>query len=87
MGFQNGKPQVYSGRGAGMQVTGSQVTQEGKLTMTVTVPEEMAPTPDTQVMLVFEPLKPGLPGRTASGKVTDFLINDKKGPLGHPVGT
>ncbi len=72
-GFQNGEPQVYTGRGAGMQVAGSQVVQEGKLTLSVAVPEEMAVTPDTQVTLRFAPLKPGLPERTASGKLTDYL--------------
>jgi hypothetical protein len=72
-GLNNGKPQVYKGRGAPLQVTGSHVTPEGKLTVAVTVPDELAVTSDTQVSLRFEPLKPGLPERTASGKVTDFL--------------
>jgi len=72
-GFQNGEPQVYTGRGGGMQVAGSQVVQEGKLTLSVAVPDEMTVTPDTQVTLRFAPLKPGLPERTASGKLTDFL--------------
>ncbi len=72
-GFQNGKPQVYVGRGAGIQVAGSQVLQQGKLTLNVTVPDEMTVSPDTQVTLRFAPLQPGLPERTASGKVTDFL--------------
>jgi hypothetical protein len=72
-GIQNGKPQVYSGRGAGMQVTGSQVVQEGKLTLTITVPEEMTVKPDTQATLRFTPMKPGLPERTATGIVNDFL--------------
>lgn len=71
--YQNGKPQVYAGRGAALQVSGSEVSPEGKLTLTVTVPEEMTVTRDTQVSLQFEPLTPGLPERTASGKVTDFL--------------
>ena len=72
-GYQNGKPQVYSGRGAALQVSGSQVSQQGKLTLTASVPEEMTVTRDTQVSLRFEPVTPGLPERTASGKVTDFL--------------
>lgn len=72
-GERNGKPQVYSGRGSTLMVTGSQVTPEGKLTLSVTVPEEMTVTAETQVTLRFEPLTPGLPDRTASGKVTDFL--------------
>ena len=72
-GYQNGKPQVYSGRGAGMQVMGSQVAQEGKLTMTLNVPEELTATSETQVALRFEPLTPGLPERMASGKASDFL--------------
>ena len=72
-GQQNGKPQIYSGRGSTLMVTGSQVTPEGKLTLSVTVPEEMTVTADTLVTLRFEPLIPGLPDRTASGKITDFL--------------
>jgi hypothetical protein len=72
-GTQSGKPSVYTGRGAALQVTGSHVTKEGKLTLTVTVPDEMAVTSDTQVSLRFEPLQPGLPEHTASAKVTDFL--------------
>lgn len=72
-GQQNGKPQIYSGRGSTLTVTGSQVTPEGKLTLSVTVPEEMTVTSETQVTLRFEPLIPGLPDRTASGKITDFL--------------
>jgi hypothetical protein len=72
-GQQNGKPQVYSGRGSTLMVTGSQMTPEGKVTLSVTVPEEMTVTAETQVTLRFEPLTPGLPDRTASGKVTDFL--------------
>src|SRR5512133_2426501 len=72
-GVNNGKPQSYTGRGAGLQVSGSQVEKEGKLTMTVSVPEEMTVTGDTQVTLRFEPLTPGLPERAASGKLTDLL--------------
>jgi hypothetical protein len=72
-GYQNGKPQVYSGRGAGLHVSGSEVSKEGKLTVTVTVPDEMKVTRETQVSLRFEPTMPGLPERTATGKVTDFL--------------
>jgi hypothetical protein len=72
-GTQNGKPQVYSGRGTALQVAGSQQTHDGKLTLAVTVPEELTVTPDTQVFLRFEPVAPGLPERTASGKITDFL--------------
>jgi len=70
---QNGKPQVYSGRGATLQVSGSQISQVGKLTLTVAVPEQMTVTPDTQVSLRFEPLTAGLPEHSASGKVTDIL--------------
>ena len=70
--YQDGKFQVYGGRGAALQVSGSQVSQEGKLTLTVTVPEAMTVTPETQVSLRFEPMAPGLPERTASGKVTAF---------------
>jgi len=72
-GFNNGRPQVYAGHGAAMQVAGSEMTGQGKLTLTVTVPEEMKVTGDTQVSLRFEPVTPGLPERTAMGKVTDFL--------------
>ena len=71
--YSSSKFQVYTGRGAPLNVTGSQVTQEGKLTLTVSVPEEMVVTRDTQVSLRFEPSKPGLPERVASGKVSDFL--------------
>ncbi len=72
-GYQNGKPQVFTGRSSALQVVGSQMVEEGKLTLTVTVPEEMKVTDHTQVALRFEPLTPGLPERSASGKVTDFL--------------
>jgi len=72
-GYQGGKPQVYSGRGAAMTVSGSQVLPEGKVTVTVNVPDEMMVTPNTQITLQFEPLTPGLPDRTASGKITDYL--------------
>lgn len=72
-GFQNGKPQVYTGRGTTLQVSGSHVTPEGKLTLTVTVPDELTVTPETQVLLRFEPLQPGLPDHTAAGKISDFL--------------
>jgi hypothetical protein len=70
---QNGHPQVYSARGSAVQVTGSEVSEVGKLTLTVTVPNEMTVTPETQVSLRFEPLKPGLPDRAVSGKITEFL--------------
>jgi hypothetical protein len=72
-GQQNGNPQVYSGRGSTLTVTGSQLTPEGKLTLSVTVPDEMTVTSETQVTLRFEPMIPGLPDRTAAGKITDFL--------------
>jgi hypothetical protein len=71
--YPNGKPQVYTGRGTVLQVSGSHITQEGKLTLTITVPEQMTVTRDTQVSLRFEPLTPGLPERTASGRAIDFL--------------
>jgi hypothetical protein len=54
-------------------VTGSQVRPEGKLTLTVTVPDTVTVTPDTQVTLRFEPLQPGLPEHNAAGKLTDIL--------------
>ena len=72
-GVQNGEPQVYSGRTASLQVSGSQLTQDGKLTLTVTVPDSMKVTPETQVSLRFEPAAPGLPEHSASGRVSDFL--------------
>ena len=72
-GTQNGHPQVYGGRSSLVQVTGSEISEEGKLTLTVTVPNEMTVTPETQVSLRFEPLKPGLPERAASGKISEFL--------------
>jgi hypothetical protein len=72
-GVPNGKPQVYSGRGSTLQVSGSQISEHGKLTVTMTVPEELTVTRDTQVLLRFEPLTAGLPERTAAGKVNDFL--------------
>ncbi len=72
-GFNNSKPQIYTGRGAGLQVAGSRVEKEGKLTMTVSVPEDLKITGDTQVTLRFEPITPGLPERTAAAKLTDFL--------------
>ena len=71
--YQNGKFQVYTGRGAPIQLTGSELTKEGKLTATVTVPGEMVVTRETQVSLRFEPIVPGLPEHSALGKVTDFL--------------
>ncbi|HET7625919.1 MAG TPA: hypothetical protein VFM25_11715 [Verrucomicrobiae bacterium] len=72
-GSQNGKPEVYSGRSPTLQVAGSNVSDEGKLTLTATVPDELAVTPDVQLTLRFEPLDPSLPERTASGKITDLL--------------
>ena len=72
-GYQNGKPQIYTGRGAVLQVSGSQIMPEGKLTLTINVPEEMIVTTDTQVSIRFEPMSPGLPEHTASGKASDFL--------------
>ena len=72
-GYSSGKPQVYTGRGTALQVSGSHITPEGKLTLTVTVPDELTVTPETQVVLRFEPLPPGLPEHTASGKISDFL--------------
>ncbi len=72
-GYSSGKPQVYTGRGTALQVSGSHVTPEGKLTLMVTVPDELTVTPETQVVLRFEPLQPGLPEHTASGKISDFL--------------
>jgi hypothetical protein len=72
-GFQNSKPQVFSGRGPTLQVSGGQVTPEGKLTLTLTVPDALTVQPETQAILQFQPLRPGLPEHTATGKVTDFL--------------
>ena len=72
-GSQNGAPQVYKGRGTIPQVSGSQVMKHGKLTLTVTIPEEIMLTRDTQVSLRFEPLTPGLPEQTATGSVMDYL--------------
>lgn len=66
-------PQVYAGQGAAFQVSGSQVTDKGKLTLTINIPLEMAPTPDTSVTLRFEPLEPSLPQQSAAGKLNDFL--------------
>jgi hypothetical protein len=71
--YQNGRPQVFSGRGAPIQVSGSEITSEGKLTVTVTVPEEMTVTRDTQISLRFEPAVSGLPERTGFGKIDEFL--------------
>ena len=72
-GMQNSKPQLFSGRGSMLQLTGSHAGPNGKLTLTVTVPESMTVTAETQVSLQFQPLEPGLPEHTASGKVTDYL--------------
>jgi hypothetical protein len=72
-GNLNGKPQVFSGRGPALQVTGAQIYQGGKLTLTVTAPTLFTLTPDTQVSLQFQPLQPGLPEHAAFGKITDFL--------------
>jgi hypothetical protein len=72
-GSQNGKPQVYGGRGPSLQVVGSEVTTEGKLTLTITVPEELTVTQNTQASLRFEPLTPGLPERSANANIGDFL--------------
>ena len=71
--YQNGRPQVFSGRGAPIQVSGSEITSEGKLTVTVTVPDEMTVTRDTQVSLRFEPTASGLAERTGFGKIDEFL--------------
>jgi hypothetical protein len=72
-GNQNGRPQVFSGRGAPLQVTGSVLREEGKLTLTLAVPDALTVTPDMQATLRFQPLQPGLPEHTAAGSVTDFL--------------
>ena len=72
-GSQYGKPQIYGGRGAALTVSGSQIMQDGKLTMTVNIPDDLTVTPDTEATLRFEPLSPGLPDRSGSGKVSDFL--------------
>jgi hypothetical protein len=47
--------------------------QQGKLTLTVTLPEEISLTRATQLSLKFEPLTPGLPEQTAAGSVMDYL--------------
>jgi hypothetical protein len=46
---------------------------EGKLTLSVTVPEVIRVTQDTEVSLRFEPVSSGLPEHRTSGKLSDFL--------------
>lgn len=72
-GTNDGEPQVYSKRGPALGVAGSQVLNEGKLTVTVTVPDDYTVSASTPVSLKFKPLVPGLPERTATGKLDDLL--------------
>ncbi|MGZ4964447.1 MAG: hypothetical protein ACXWJB_14010 [Limisphaerales bacterium] len=72
-GMNRERPQVYSGRADTLTVTGSQMVEQGRLTASVTVPPEMAVTPDTLITLGFTSTEPGLPEHAASGKIGDFI--------------
>lgn len=72
-GTNNGEPSIYPGRGSALRVSGSQILNEGKLTATVTVPDDYKVSASTAVSLKFEPLTPGLPERTANGELKDLL--------------
>jgi hypothetical protein len=73
-GMQNGKPMLYArSQGLGVQLGGFQVLPEGKLSITLTVPEELVPGPQTPVSLRFDPLSPGFPERVAASAAGDFL--------------
>lgn len=72
-GTSNREPMIYTSRGSALRVSGSQLFNEGKLTATVTVPEDYKVSASTAVSLKFEPLTPGLPERTASGELKDLM--------------
>lgn len=72
-GLNNGRPSINTGRGQGLQVTGSQVIKEGKLTLTLNVPDDLKVASDTLATLRFEPVTSGLPERIVSGKISDYL--------------
>lgn len=72
-GTPNNEPMVYSRRNLALTLSGTQITEEGQLTVTAAVPETFKVSPETSLTLSFHPLEPGLPDHIASGTARDLI--------------